>query len=193
MAEKEVDRFRSECGELDDEVRRLREEMRQMKKDVEEGKDRERRVMKRLDVVMEDAHRGKETTGRTTALYEKEIRKARKEAFKSSSALVKLQEELKASRSSLRACQTNLETERGKASRREQEAFTAQYQLVGVQEELQKMRERIKVVEEERDALKTSLQGEEISRIAAEGRIALPTGADDDEEFASPVKSPRKM
>lgn len=57
-----------------------------------------------------------------------------------------------------------------------------------------KLQERMKVLEEEKDALKTSLKEEEVARIAAEGRIALPIGPDDDEdeEFMSPKKSPRK-
>jgi hypothetical protein len=81
-----------------------------------------------------------------------------------------------------------------KSARREQEAFTAQYQLIGVQEELQKAQERIQVIESERDALKTSLQDEEVALIAAEGRIALPAMADDDDDdlLQSPRKSPRK-
>lgn len=137
-------------------------------------------------------HRSKESTSQTQAVYEKEIRRARKEAFKSSSQLVKVQEELKATRSSLKVTQSGLESERAKLSRREQEAFTAKYQLVAVQEALEKAQMAIKVVEEERDALKTSLKEEEIARIAAEGGIALPPShsqEDEDDEFASPRKA----
>ena len=107
---------------------------------------------------------------------------------------MKLQEELKATRNSLRITQSGLESEKLKSARREQEAFTAQYQLIGVQEELQKAQERIQVIETERDALKTSLQEEEVARIAAEGRIALPAMEEDDEDLLmhSPRKSPRK-
>ena len=105
-----------------------------------------------------------------------------------------MQEELKATRNSLRITQSGLESEKMKLAKREQEAFTAQYQLVGVQEELDKAREKIKVVEEERDALKTSLKEEEVARIAAQGRIALPMATnDEDDEFSSPAKSPRKQ
>lgn len=132
-------------------------------------------------------------------IYEKEIRKARKEAFKASSSLVKVQEDLKATRAQYKTSQSNLEAERLKAAKREQEAFTAQYQIVGVQEELQRALERCKVVEEERDHLKTSLKEEEVLRIAAEGRIALPVSQEDDDDLLlmsptkSPMKSPRKM
>lgn len=56
------------------------------------------------------------------------------------------------------------------------------------------MKENFMILEEERDALKTSLKEEEVARIAAEGGIALPvsTNDDDDELLASPRKSPRK-
>lgn len=128
-------------------------------------------------------------------IYESEVKKSRKEAFKAGSSLVKLQEELKATRNSLRITQSGFESEKLKSSKREQEAFTAQYQLVGLQEELEKARELIKVIEEERNTLKTSLREEEVARIAAEGMIALPAMEDGDEEdlLHSPRKSPRKF
>jgi hypothetical protein len=108
--------------------------------------------------------------------------------------MLKLQEELKSARNQLRVVKIDLETERGKTGKREQEAFTAQYQLIGIQEELEKARAQIKTVEEERDALRTSLKEEEVARIAAEGMIALPPSTgDEDDEFASPRKSPRKQ
>jgi len=55
------------------------------------------------------------------------------------------------------------------------------------------MKDRLKLVEGERDALKTSLKEEEVLRIAAEGQLALPAATNDEEdEFRSPVRSPRK-
>src|ERR1700733_13958630 len=103
--------------------------------------------------MQEEIHRSKETHNHAISVYEKEIRRSRKEAFKSSSGLVKLQEDLKATRANMKVVQGNLEIERLKSAKREQEAFTAQYQLVGSQEECQKALERIKVLEEERDTL----------------------------------------
>ncbi|KAL1637804.1 hypothetical protein SLS56_000359 [Neofusicoccum ribis] len=191
MAELDARRLRDDRDEMEKDARRVREEARRLKKDADESRERERKVAKRLEVVMEELHRAKETHSHAQGLYEKEIRKARKEAFKSSSALVKMQEELKATRNSLRITQSGLELEKIKVAKREQEAFTAQYQLVGVQEELQKAKEQRKVVEEERDALKTSLQEEEVARIAAEGKLALPTAnPGEEDEFDSPKKSP---
>lgn len=122
------------------------------------------------------------------------MRKARKEAFKSSSAILKLQEDLKSMRASMRVAQQNLDMEKRKIQHREQETFDAQYQLVAVQEELEQMKAQYRVVEEEKDALKKSLKEEEVARIAAEGMIALPQPSqDDDDLLSSPSKrSPSK-
>ena len=177
--------------EAESETRRLREECRTLRKEIEEGRGRERRVGERLEGVIEELHRTKETHSHSQALYEKEVRRARKEAFKSSSGSVKLQEELKSTRNAFSALRENTELQRAKVERREQEAFAAQYQLVGVQEELEKMRQQIKLVEEEREILKSNLKEEEVARIAAEGWIVLPVSRDED-EFASPKKEKRR-
>ncbi|RDL35450.1 Uncharacterized protein BP5553_07381 [Venustampulla echinocandica] len=195
--------------EAESEMRRYRDETRSLRRHVEEGRERERKVGERLETVMvgsavdrlfliisdklstqENYGRAKETYAHTQALWEKEIRRARKESFKSQSVIVKLQEELKASRNSMRIAQSDLEQEKERSLKREQEAFAARYQLVGVQEELAQMQENIKLVEQERDALRTIAKNEEIARIAAEGRMPLPALPEHD-EFASP-KKPRK-
>lgn len=142
--------------------------------------------------MQENYGRAKETHAHTQALWEKEIRRARKENFKSQSVVVKLQEELKTARTAAKTGDSDLEQEKARSAKREQEAFAARYQLVGVQEELANLQEKIKLVEQERDALRTIAKNEEIARIAAEGRIPLPTLAEDD-EFASPKKSPRAL
>lgn len=63
---------------------------------------------------------------------------------------------------------------------------------MGVQEELEQALERIKVIEQERDAFKTAAKNEEVARIAAEGRIPLPKNNNPNDEFASPVKKSQK-
>lgn len=141
-----------------------------------------------MDVLQENYGRAKETFAHTQALWEKEIRRARKETFKTQSGVVKLQEELKAARSSLKMAEENVERERERSRIREQEAFSARYQLVGVQEQLEQALERIKLVEQERDAFKMLAKEEEIARIAAEGQIPLPVEDDPEDEFASPKK-----
>lgn len=101
---------------------------------------------------------------------------------------MKLQEELKSARSSVKAVEESLSREKERSKAREQEAFTARYQIVGVQEQLDKALEHIKVVEQERDAFKTAAKNEEVARIAAEGRLPLPQSQDASDEFASPAK-----
>jgi len=147
-----------------------------------------------LTLFQEEYAGSKEAHASSSGIYEKELRRARKEAFKSSSAVVKLQEELKSTRNSLRITQSGFELEKQKVERREQETFSAQYQLVAVQEELEKLQSHLRIVEEEKEALKTNLKEEEVARIAAEGMIALPAARDDDDDLDSPSKhnSPRK-
>ena len=130
--------------------------------------------------MQEDLHRTKDTTTRSQALYEKEIRRARKEAFKASSMVVKLQEDLKTSRDSLRSLQYDIVQQKARAEERERDAFAARYKLVGAQEELSQMRESARLLGEERDALKTSLKEEEVARVAAQGGISLPVSTEDE-------------
>ncbi|KAL5349391.1 hypothetical protein ACLOAV_005682 [Pseudogymnoascus australis] len=174
--------------EAESEMRRYRDEARSLRKEVQEGKDRERKVGVRLENVMENYGRAKETHGHTQALWEKEIRRARKDTFKSQSVIVKLQEELKAVRTQLRKSQSDVDDEKERSNKREQEAFEARYQLVGLQEEFAGMVEKMKLVEQERDALRTIAKNEEIARIAAEGQLPLPKLSEND-EFASPRKA----
>ncbi|KAI0906681.1 hypothetical protein F4823DRAFT_631253 [Ustulina deusta] len=174
--------------EAESEMRRYREESRVLRRQVEDGRERERKVGERLETVMENYGRAKETYSHTQAIWEKEIRRARKETFKSQSSIVKLQEDLKSARVALRSAEECLEREKELSKAREQEAFAARYQLVDLQQELGKAQERIIFLEEERDAFKTVAKIEEVARIAAEGRLPLPP-EDPDSEFASPRKS----
>ena len=124
-------------------------------------------------------------------MYEKELRRSRKEAYKSSSTVIKLQEELKATRNSLRITQSGLDAEKQKVQRREQDTFNAQYQLAAAQEDLDKLKAQLRIVEEEKVALKQSLKDEEVARVAAEGMIALPPSQDDERDiYNSPGKRP---
>ncbi|EHK97824.1 hypothetical protein M7I_6407 [Glarea lozoyensis 74030] len=178
--------------EAESEMRRYREETRALRRQVDEGRAREIKVGERLETVMESYGRAKETFAHTQAVWEKEIRRARKEAFKSQSAMVKVQEELKATRNSLRMVESDFDREKERSLQREQEAFAARYQLVGVQEEVGQLQEQIKLVEQERDGLRMIAKNEEVARIAAEGRLPLPKAPEDD-EFASPKKARRSL
>ncbi|KAI1111408.1 hypothetical protein F5Y14DRAFT_312528 [Nemania sp. NC0429] len=174
--------------EAETDMRRYREEARVLRRQVEEGRERERKVGERLETVMESYGRAKETYSHTQAIWEKEIRRARKETFKSQSTMLKLQEELKSARGSLKSAEECLGREKELSKAREQEAFAARYQLASLQQELETAQERIAFLEEERDAFKAAAQSEEVARIAAEGRLPLPP-ENPGSEFASPRKS----
>lgn len=91
----------------------------------------------------------------------------------------------------MRMLQGGLDQEKNRSVKREQEAFAAKYQLVGAQEELTRLQEKLKLVEQERDAFKMIAKNEEVARIAAEGQIPLPQSTKD--EFPSPEKDRRSI
>lgn len=103
------------------------------------------------------------------------------EALEAGNKLVGVQEELEKVKEYLKVAEEE-------KYRREQEVLEIGNKLVGVHEELEKVKEHLKVVEEEKEALKTSLKEEEVARIAAEGKIALPSSEVQD-EFSSPKKT----
>ncbi|PTB66438.1 hypothetical protein BBK36DRAFT_1119041 [Trichoderma citrinoviride] len=177
--------------EAEAEMRRLKDEARDLRQEIEEGKERERRVGERLETVMENYGRAKETHAHTQALWEKEIRRARKENFKAQSTIVKLQEDLKNTRAATKLLvEESLQQEREKGRARDAELFEAKYQASSLQDQLEQALERMKLVEQERDAYKVAAKNEEVARLAAEGRIPLPTEQSDD-EFASPPRKRR--
>ena len=75
-------------------------------------------------------------------MYEKEVRRARKEAFKSSSALVNLQEELKTARNRYTLMRVEAEDERQKSKTTEKEIAVSQQQLVMLEEQLNLIRQQ---------------------------------------------------
>ncbi|KAK3899356.1 hypothetical protein C8A05DRAFT_37025 [Staphylotrichum tortipilum] len=187
--------------EAEAEVRRCRDEMKMMKKLVDDGKDRERRVGERLETVMDrermvrerlDAvtdnyERAKETHLHTKQLWEKEIRRARKDTFKAQSELVKAQEELKSCRMAQKAAEEELQAERDRIKTSEQDAFNAQCNMAGLQEELAQAQARANILAQELDALKTLAKNDaEFRRLAARD-AALADRTDED----GPRKRPR--
>ncbi|KAK4186230.1 hypothetical protein QBC35DRAFT_387710 [Podospora australis] len=144
-----------------DEARTLRRMVKDAEKLVEEGRERERKVGERLETVMESYGRAKETHEHTKELWEKEIRRARKETFKTQSNLVKLQEELKSCRMAQKAADEALQHEKELSTARAKEAFDANCQLLNLQEQLDEALERIKMLEAERDSLKIVAEARE--------------------------------
>ncbi|KAI9789551.1 MAG: hypothetical protein M1816_005958 [Peltula sp. TS41687] len=172
--------------EAESETRRVKEMVQTLTDELEVSKQREGKFVRRLERALEELHHYKEKLQQTKEthlhyqnMYEKEIRRTRKEAFKSSSALVRLQEELKGTRESLARMRSKMEEQKCKTEEREKEAFAASYKLVEVQQELAKTVELKALYEEEKVELENKLltvdmiKNEEIGTLAAEYQMAL--------------------
>ncbi|KAB8556633.1 hypothetical protein FH972_025669 [Carpinus fangiana] len=173
--------------EAETELRRIREEARRLEKEQAESKDQLRKVMKRNDVLMV----GHNLVPVDPALLTPTAGGATPRQRDSPTCTEP--EELKAARNQLRVNQADLASEKQKVERKDQDVFQAQYEIVGVQEKLAQALAHVKIVEEERDALKTNLKEEEVARIAAQGQIALPPSLDELDEFATPKKMTRAL
>ena len=139
----------------------------------------------------EELQRSKETQAHAQTVYEKEVRRARKEAFKSFSAMVKLQEELKSARNKYTLMREEVEAQRRKASTREEKNSVVQCQLFELQQEMEKQKQQNRFIEEERDALKTSLKEMEFAREVFEQSVALPLSGDGADSSLSKQRSRR--
>ncbi|KKP03861.1 hypothetical protein THAR02_04010 [Trichoderma harzianum] len=134
--------------EAEAEMRRIKDEAGALRREIEEGKERERRVGERLETVMENYGRAKETHAHTQALWEKEIRRARKENFKAQSTIVKLQEDLKSTRASTQLIEETLQHEKDRNHVREEQNIKAQATISQLQEDLKSAQAMTKLVEE---------------------------------------------
>ncbi|KZF24056.1 hypothetical protein L228DRAFT_281168 [Xylona heveae TC161] len=186
---------RAELGreEAESEVKRLRMELERLNDKIVNEKQSSESDKARSDMLTKEVEKLKldlTTANTRLARAEKHHKRAVKDAMKTSSAIVGLQGELKTAREDLNSTKSSFEMERVKSKKREEEAFQAQFKLIGVEEELARAKQQIKLLEGERDALKTNLKEEEVARIAAQGQIALPVSRDD-AEFGSP-KAERK-
>ena len=139
----------------------------------------------------EELQRSKETQAHAQTVYEKEVRRARKEAFKSSSAMVKLQEELKSARNKYTLMREEVDVQRRKVNTKEEEKYAVQCQLFGLQQEMEKQKQQNKLVEEERDALRTRSQGTESANTVVGREVALSLSGDA-EDSPSPKKRSRR-
>ena len=78
----------------------------------------------------------KETQIQAQTVYEKEVRRARKEAFKSSSALVNLQEELKTARNRYTLMRVDAEDQKQMVAEKEKELSAVQEEMMAIRLEL---------------------------------------------------------
>ncbi|EFR04019.1 hypothetical protein MGYG_07024 [Nannizzia gypsea CBS 118893] len=120
------------------------ETLRATTKELNEARQRERRVSERLESLLEELHTYKERQSQERALFEKEIRRARKEAFRAGSNLVKAQEELKSSRGEIKSLKDDVRIEREAKEKAKQDAFERAYALAGLTEENEVLKDQIR-------------------------------------------------
>lgn len=135
---------------------------------LSEANARERRVSERLESLMDEIHSLKERQSHERVVFEKEVRKARKEAFRAGSTVVKAQEELKYSRSELKTLRDQVQSEKEAKDKANQEAFERAYALAGLTEELQVLKDRLR-------SLETDNQSDVLEARAEEMRGESPT------------------
>jgi hypothetical protein len=131
-----------------------------------EAQVRERRISERVESLMEELQTVKERQAHERQVFEKEVRRARKDAFKAGSNLVKAQEDLKEARVEVTTLKAEVDKERSGKEQARQEAFERAYTLAGILEEMEVMREKLRSAEAERDAVlleqkATVVQGQE--------------------------------
>ncbi|KAF2642020.1 hypothetical protein P280DRAFT_449438 [Massarina eburnea CBS 473.64] len=98
----------------------------------------------------------------------------------------------------VKGAESDVKFHMGEAEKYKNQVYGLQVDVEAVRaqlgEEVDTLKDRLTLVEAERDTLKTSLKEEEVLRIAAEGQIALPAATmDENDEFESPARSPRKQ
>lgn len=175
--------------EAESEARRLKDENQTLKQKLEEVRAREIRVQKKFEVFGEEKRTLIDHQHKCQKISEQEVRRARKEAFKYSSALVQAQEDVQKARGHMEELREQANVERHRGQKYQQEAFDAQLGLASAEEEVQGLKRKLSAVEDERNALRTNLDDEHLARIAAEGMLPLPPACDPEDEFASPRKS----
>jgi hypothetical protein len=136
-----------------------------VQEELSEAQSRERRISERLESLLEELHAAKERQAHERSIFEKEIRKARKEAFRAGSTLVKLQEELKHSKSESKALKDEVAAERESKDKARQEAFERAYALAGLTEELEMLKGKLRSMQAA-NKTKKEMQRENFGRVS---------------------------
>ncbi|KAL2833541.1 hypothetical protein BJY01DRAFT_225137 [Aspergillus pseudoustus] len=168
---------------------------------LSEAQSRERRISERLESLLEELQTAKERQAHERVVFEKEIRKARKEAFRAGSTLVKVQEELKHAKSESKAFKEEVQAERDSKEKAKQEAFERAYAIAGLTEELEELKGRLRTAESKLQAQEQEINRQKIEKISLTetGSIATQTSAPRgfkrpaDEIATSPRKSSDRM
>ena len=142
---------------------------------LSEAQSRERRISERLESLLEELQTNKERQAHERVVFEKEIKKARKEAFRAGSAVVKLQEELKQSRTEIKGLKDDVATERDAKENAKQEAFERDYALASITEELEVLKGRLRSVEASNRSNSLEAKAKRMHRESL-GRMSLAEG-----------------
>ncbi|KAL2871937.1 uncharacterized protein BJX67DRAFT_94216 [Aspergillus lucknowensis] len=164
---------------------------------LSESQSRERRISERLESLLEELQTAKERQAHERIVFEKEIRKARKEAFRAGSTLVKIQEELKHTKAESRGLKEEVQSEREGKEKAKQESFERAYAIAGLTEELEELKGRLRTAEAnlQSQAQEISRQNEKLSQTKgnpAATKTPTPRGSKRpaaDETSPSPPKS----
>lgn len=147
---------------------------------LSDAQSRERRISERLESLLEEFQSAKERQAHERVVFEKEIRKARKEAFRAGSTLVKTQEELKHVRAEAKGLYQEVQTERESKEKAKQEAFERAYAIAGLTEELEELKGRLRTAEATNHAITLQharareIKKQNLNRMSlAEGDLAL--------------------
>ncbi|KAF2123296.1 hypothetical protein P153DRAFT_328517 [Dothidotthia symphoricarpi CBS 119687] len=163
----------------------------------------EQTFKERENIWKQDAAKLKESESRCQSLhakcreYKQRTKDAETKALNATMLVPSMRMHQQGLEKKIQRAESDARFESDKAAKYQKQAYDMDVELKGVEarlgDEIDTLQEKLRLVEGERDALKTSLKEEEVMRVAAEGRIALPTPNDDeDDEFDPPVRSPRK-
>ncbi|OJJ74277.1 hypothetical protein ASPBRDRAFT_52421 [Aspergillus brasiliensis CBS 101740] len=141
---------------------------------LSEAQSRERRISERLESLLEELQTTKERQAHERSIFEKEIRKARKEAFRAGSVLVKTQEELKHARNEAKAHKDEAQAERAAKEQAKQEAFERAYAIAGLTEEMEVLKEQLRAAEANNHSQKLEAQAQQKKNDI--GRMSLTEG-----------------
>lgn len=156
--------------------------------ELSESQARERVASERVESLLEELHSTKERQAHERSIFEKEIRKARKEAFRTGSTLVKVQEDLKQSKSDVKALKDEVAAEREAKNKARQEAFERAYALAGLTEELEVLKGKLRSLEADNHSSTLEVQAHEI-RKEDFGRLSLAEG---DLAFLTTPRRPKR-
>lgn len=135
--------------------------LQSMTMQLSEANERERKVSERLESLIEDLHSLKERQAHERSIFEKEVRKARKEAFRAGSTLVKVQDDLKASKNEMRSQREEARAERMAKEKIAQNANEQAYALTTAMEEINTLKRRIQTLEAENQPFMPEIKASE--------------------------------